>query len=82
MAISADADGQMTISDGTSKKINKSGQSDYSKTREANIAQNKELLRQLGLDSFWGDEKDKANEKKGKKRSKDKKKDAARAGTR
>ena len=63
----------MTISDGPSKKIVKSGESEYSKTREANIAQNQELLRQLGLEFFWKDEKDKMNEKKGKKKTQDKK---------
>jgi hypothetical protein len=72
----------MAISDGPSQNVIKSGQSEYSRMREANIAKNKELLNQLGLDFFWRDEKDKMNEKKGKKKRRDKKKDAAGAGTR
>jgi hypothetical protein len=54
---------------------------DADSTSEANIAQDKEHHRQLGLQFFWGDETDKAKEKKGTKNKK-KEKDAARTGTR
>lgn len=50
------------------------GKSEYERTREANIARNKELFQELGDKFGWGDEEnDSASEKKEKKK-KDKKK--------
>jgi len=55
-----------TEGESSSAKRITSGKSDYSRIREANIAQNKELLRQLGLDhvGFKLRGTDKKNEKK------------------
>lgn len=56
---------------------NAGGKSEYSRIRDANIAQNKKLLSELGLTSSLRDEKDKAtttsssSKKKGRKEKKE-----------
>jgi len=60
--------------DGPSENRGKSRKSEYELTREANIAKNKELLRQLGLQFGRGDETEKVSDKKGKKAKKETKK--------
>jgi hypothetical protein len=51
----------------STKSGNAGGKSEYSRIRDANIAENKRLLSELGLLSVLGNKKDKATKKKGKK---------------
>jgi hypothetical protein len=60
--------------DGPSENCGKSHKSEYELTQEANIAKNKELLCQLGLQFGQGDKTEKVSDKKGKKAKKETKK--------
>ena len=44
--------------------VKKSGKSEYERVRDANIARNRELIRELGLKFGWDDEEGQANESK------------------
>jgi hypothetical protein len=72
MVISANADGKMVISKGTDRTSANHSESDYQRIREANIAQNKKILRELG---FLGDKTDEDG-KKVKKGTNDRKNEA------
>jgi hypothetical protein len=76
MVISANAERLMVISKGA-KRTSGNYISDNQRIREADIAKNEELLRELGLQHSLGDETDKATgNKKGKKDEKEKKDEA------
>lgn len=82
MVISANADRVMVVSKG-SPSTSANHISDYQRVREANIAKNKELIRELGLNDLWGIGTDKATGKKGKNlKGGTEKKDADETGTR
>lgn len=81
MVISVNADREMVISkDDTNTSTNHI--SNHQHIREVSIAKNKELIRELGLNDFWGKEKDEATGKKGKKDGMEKKDEATETGTR
>ena len=83
MVILSNADRMMVILKG-SLSTSPNHISDYQCVREANIAKNKELIRELGLNDLWGIGTDKATGKKGKnlKGGMEKKDDADETGTR
>lgn len=54
-----------------------SGKSEYERTHEANIAENRALLHELGLQFGWDNETDKVGEKKAAKKPRNEKKKQA-----